>query len=210
MITAFTVKNFKAIGDDKVKIELKPITLLFGANSAGKSSILHALNYAYSVFCDHNLNAEYNTHHDSNFNLGGFSRFVHDNDLKRCVRYYSSRTFRRSWMRLGFMPAHPSFYCRKIIYDKYGGFDLSYKIASDFECLLRFIFVHKIQTTYIPMDFVTMRTGGTSTSGFASHKQIISDHQKAFKRNGIYSNAFLESLRYIYKIHEVLLTKITR
>ena len=60
------------------------------------------------------------------------------------------------------------------------------------------------------MDFVTMRTGGTSTSGFASHKQIISDHQKAFKRNGIYSNAFLESLRYIYKIHEVLLTKITR
>ena len=91
---------------------------------------------------------------------------------------------------LAFMPAHPSFYCRKIIYDKYGGFDLSYKIASDFECLLRFIFVHKIQTTYIPMDFVTMRTGGTSTSGFASHKQIISDHQKAFKRNGIYSNAF--------------------
>ena len=140
----------------------------------------------------------------------GDIHFVDGNDLGKCVRYYSSRLFNRSWMRLGFMPAHPSFYCRKIIYDKYGGFDLSYKIASDFVCLLRFIFVHKIQTTYIPMDFVTMRTGGTSTSGFASHKQIISDHQKAFKRNGIYSNVFLESLRYIYKIHEVLLTKITR
>lgn len=140
----------------------------------------------------------------------GDIHFVDGNDLGKCVRYYSSRLFNRSWMRLGFMPAHPSFYCRKIIYDKYGGFDLSYKIASDFECLLRFIFVHKIQTTYIPMDFVTMRTGGTSTSGFANHKQIISDHQKAFKRNGIYSNVFLESLRYIYKIHEVLLTKITR
>ena len=37
----------------------------------------------------------------------GDIHFVHDNDLKRCVRYYSSRTFRRSWMRLGFMPAHP-------------------------------------------------------------------------------------------------------
>ena len=79
-----------------------------------------------------------------------------------------------------------------------------------FECLLRFIFVHKIRTTYIPMDFVTMRTGGASTSGFTSHKQIISDHQKAFKRNGIYSNIFLESLRYIYKIHEILLTKTTK
>lgn len=77
MITAFTVKNFKAIGEEPVRIELKPITLLFGANSAGKSSILHALNYAYSVFVDHKLNAEYNTHKDSIFNLESFDRFVH-------------------------------------------------------------------------------------------------------------------------------------
>ena len=85
MITAFTVRNFKAIGDDPVRIELKPITLLFGANSVGKSSILHALNYAYSVFNDRNLNAEYNAHSDSNYHLGGFERFINDNDLKRSV-----------------------------------------------------------------------------------------------------------------------------
>lgn len=85
MITAFTVKNFKAIGDEPVRIELKPITLLFGANSVGKSSILHALNYAYSVFCNRNLNAEYNAHSDSNYHLGGFERFINDNDLKRSV-----------------------------------------------------------------------------------------------------------------------------
>lgn len=86
MITAFTVKNFKAIGEEPVRIELKPITLLFGANSAGKSSILHALNYAYSVFNSfYNLNAQYNEHSDSHFDLGGFVRFVHHNDLKRKV-----------------------------------------------------------------------------------------------------------------------------
>lgn len=85
MITAFTVKNFKAIGDDPVRIELKPITLLFGANSAGKSSILHALNYAYSIFVDHNLNAEYNAHSDSSFNLGRFDRFVHKNSKSRSI-----------------------------------------------------------------------------------------------------------------------------
>lgn len=81
-------------------------------------------------------------------------------------------TFHRRWMRLGFMPAHPSFYCHKEIYERYGGFNLSYKIAADFECLLRLIFVHKIRLRYIPMDFVTMRTGGASTSGLSSHKQI--------------------------------------
>lgn len=85
MITAFTVKNFKAIGEEPARIEFKPITLLFGANSAGKSSILHALNYAYSVFNDRNPNAEYNTHGSSIFNLGGFKRFVHNNDLNRSI-----------------------------------------------------------------------------------------------------------------------------
>ncbi len=85
MITAFTVKNFKAIGEEPVRIELKPITLLFGANSAGKSSIIHALNYAYSVFIDHNLNAEYNDHSDSILNLGHFDRFVHCHSNNRSI-----------------------------------------------------------------------------------------------------------------------------
>ena len=48
----------------------------------------------------------------------GDIHFVDGNDLGKCVRYYSSRLFNRSWMRLGFMPAHPSFYCRKIIYTR--------------------------------------------------------------------------------------------
>ncbi|MFZ1642477.1 MAG: DUF3696 domain-containing protein [Candidatus Contendobacter sp.] len=86
MITAFTVKNFKAIGDDPVRIELKPITLLFGANSAGKSSILHALHYAYEVFNNHNLNVEKITMGENNsLDLGGFRRFVHGNDINRSV-----------------------------------------------------------------------------------------------------------------------------
>ena len=78
MITAFTVKNFKAIGEEPVRIELKPITLLFGANSAGKSSILHALYYAYEVFNNHNINVEKILLGENNIlDLGGFKRFVH-------------------------------------------------------------------------------------------------------------------------------------
>ena len=95
-------------------------------------------------------------------------------------------------------------------YERYGGFNLSYKIAADFECLLRLIFVHRIRLRYIPMDFVTMRTGGASTSGLSSHRQILRDHQRAFKDNGVYSNILLESLRYIYKIYEIIETKVSR
>lgn len=138
----------------------------------------------------------------------GDIHYVNDDDLKKCVRYYSSKAFKRWQMRLGLMPAHPSFYCRKKLYEKYGGFDLSYKVAADFECLLRLIFVHKIRTQYIPMDFVTMRTGGASTNGLASHKQILKDHLKAYKKNGVYSNIFFESLRYAYKVLDVTGQKI--
>jgi len=138
----------------------------------------------------------------------GDIHFVNDGDLKKCVRYYSSRPFRRWWMRFGFMPAHPSFYCRRSIYERYGAFDLTYKVAADFENLLRLIFVNRIKTAYIPKDFVTMRTGGASSSGIRSHKQIMRDHLRALKENGIYSNIFLLSLRYVYKMYEVAKTRL--
>ena len=138
----------------------------------------------------------------------GDIHYVDDEDLKKCVRYYSSKPFRRWMMRLGFMPAHPSFYCRKEVYEKFGAFDAeNYRVAADFENLLRLIFVNKIKTHYISKDFVTMRTGGASNSGLESHKRIMRDHLKALKKNGVYSNIFLLGLRYLYKIGEILKSK---
>lgn len=150
-----------------------------------------------SAFKNNNLDAVYGDIH-----------FVNDCDLKKCVRYYSSKPFQRWWMRFGFMPAHPSFYCKRSVYEKYGAFDLTYKVAADFECLLRLIFIHRIKTKYLPMNFVTMRTGGASTSGMASHKRIMHDHQLAFKKNGVYSNVFFELLRYGYKVFEIIEYKL--
>ena len=56
MITGISIENFKGIREP-VEIELRPLTLLFGANSAGKSSILHSLQYAAEVFERRNLDA---------------------------------------------------------------------------------------------------------------------------------------------------------
>lgn len=138
----------------------------------------------------------------------GDIHYVNDDDLTHCVRYYSSRVFCRGLMRLGFMPAHPSFYCRRTIYEKYGTFDTSLRVAADFENLLRLIFINRIRAKYIPEDFVTMRTGGASSSGMVSHKRILKEHMVAYKQNGVYSNLFLEGLRYLYKIGEILVSKL--
>ncbi len=137
----------------------------------------------------------------------GDVHFVHPEDLNKCVRYYSSKVFRRSLMKLGFMPAHPSFYLRRECFEKYGLYKTDYKIAADFEFLLRVIYKEKIKTQYLPIDMVTMRTGGASTSGIKSHLKIMKEHLRAFRENGIYTNMLLLSLRYFYKIYEVIKSK---
>lgn len=133
----------------------------------------------------------------------GDIHYVDDGDLTKCVRYYSSKGFRRWKMRMGFMPAHPSFYCRRTVYTRFGLFDTDFRVAADFEQLLRLIYLGRIHTRYIPMDFVTMRTGGASSSGMKSHKKIICDHMLAYKKNGVRSNYVLEGMRYLNKLWEI-------
>ena len=156
----------------------------------------------------------------------GDVQYVDWDDTSRNGRYYSSKVFRRGLMRLGFMPAHPSFYCRRSTYERFkldgtvipgfrgdptrAYFNTTYKIAADFENLLRMIFVGRINTKYIPKVFVRMREGGASSSGAPSHRQINRDHQRAFKENGVYSNLVLEGLRYVYKIGEIVGTKVVK
>lgn len=137
----------------------------------------------------------------------GDIHFVGRNEPTKCVRYYSSRFF-HSWMMVfGYQPAHPSFYCRRECYEKYGLFDISFKIAADFENMLRLIYLNNIRTRYIPMDFVTMRLGGASTNGIISHKNIILDHFKAYRKNGVLSGYCFDIMRYPLKIGELMLSK---
>ena len=85
LITAIEIENFKGIGRP-VRIELRPITLLFGRNSAGKSTVLHALCYAHEILSHGNVDAHKTDLGGDQIDLGGFRRFVHGHDLKRSVR----------------------------------------------------------------------------------------------------------------------------
>jgi len=137
----------------------------------------------------------------------GDVHYVDQQDLTKSVRYYSSKKFRRWRMRMGWMPAHPSFFLKKSTYEHFKDengeyYDSSYRVAADFEFLLRTIFVGRIKTLYVKKDFVTMRTGGASTSGIKSHLRILKDHRRAFKKNGVYWNLPLQLSRYVEKLKE--------
>ena len=133
----------------------------------------------------------------------GDIHFVKPDNLKRPVRHYSSSIFRPALFRFGFMPAHPSFYVKRICYEKYGLYDLNYKIASDYDLLIRFLYVNKITYKYLNMDFVTMRVGGVSTENVKSRVVLNKEIVRACRKYGIYTNLFVLSLKYIYKIFEL-------
>ena len=76
MIKSISIENFKGVGDE-IKIDLKPITLLFGANSAGKSTVVHALHYAREILERGNLDPDKTIGGGQHVDLGGFLGLVH-------------------------------------------------------------------------------------------------------------------------------------
>lgn len=132
----------------------------------------------------------------------GDIHFVKPDNLSQNVRYYSSRYFRTWQMRFGYMPAHPSFYARRSVFQRYGLYSLDYSLAADYDMMVRLLCKHNIKTRYIPKDFVTMRTGGLSTSSLKHRLILTKEDAKACRRNGIYSNFLLCSVKYFTKIFE--------
>lgn len=132
----------------------------------------------------------------------GDIHFIRDGNPQKCIRYYSSRMFRPFWLRFGFMPAHPSFYCKREIFDKAGLYSLDYKIGADYEMMVRLFKRLKIKTLYVNKDFVTMRTGGASNTNVRSRLTLIEEDVKACRENGIYTNRFFIMLKFLYKIFE--------
>lgn len=132
----------------------------------------------------------------------GDVHFVRETNLSRCVRYYSSAGFRPWWLRFGIMPAHPSFYARKEVFQKAGLYKTDYKIGGDFEMMVRLFKRFDIKTKYLPMVFVTMRMGGASTKNVGSRLTLLREDTRACRENGVYTHPLLICLKYFYKVLE--------
>ena len=135
----------------------------------------------------------------------GDVHFINDNEPNKCIRYYSSAIFKPGMLRFGFMPAHPTFYARREIFQKYGNYSLDYKIASDYDLMVRVFYKHKIKSKYIKLDFVTMRVGGVSTKSLRNRWLITKEDVIACRKNGLKTNIIFISLKYLKKIFEIKL-----
>lgn len=109
--------------------------------------------------------------------------YVAQDDTSKIVRHWISgkqRPFRYGWH-----PAHPTFYVKREVYQKYGLFDLEFKFAADFELMLRLIEKEHIKLFYLPEPLVRMRLGGTTSKNLTNIKKGNIECIKAFEKNGI-------------------------
>ena len=88
MLTAIKIGNFKAFAETQ-RIPIRPLTLIYGANSSGKSSILHSLIFARHAQETGNLDIFHTNIGGESVDLGGFRQFIHKREVKRRMEWYA-------------------------------------------------------------------------------------------------------------------------
>lgn len=125
--------------------------------------------------------------------------FTDREDLCKVTRYYSSRHFKPWMFKFGFQPAHPTFYAKRTLFEGYGLYSTRYKIAGDFELLMRFLYIHKVKALYVRDVWVKMRMGGVSTAGLKSLLKLNGEILHACKSNEVYTNMLMVYSKYMVK-----------
>jgi glycosyltransferase involved in cell wall biosynthesis len=111
--------------------------------------------------------------------------YVAQDDPAKVVRWWKSRPCTDKSLARGFIPAHPTVFLRRGVYDKAGLFDLDYRLAADYEFLLRIFHTHAVKALYVPEIWVRMRTGGATGAGFDGIKRQNVEIRRAQAKHGV-------------------------
>lgn len=90
--------------------------------------------------------------------------YVRRDDVSKVTRYWKAGKYQPGAFRLGWVPPHPTFFCRRGLFEEFGCYDAFYRIAGDFELMLRLIEKQRIRVGYIQRPLVRMRVGGRANT----------------------------------------------
>jgi glycosyltransferase len=94
----------------------------------------------------------------------GDLEYVSSTDTNKRIRYWKSKAYHPTLLAQGWMPAHPTLFIKKEVYAKHGFFDLNYRIAADYDLMLRILRDPTLRFTYLPSVITKMRVGGASNT----------------------------------------------
>lgn len=130
--------------------------------------------------------------------------YVGAHDPGKIVRYWKSHEYRYGQFRTGWMPAHPTFYVRRSVYQKFGGFDLQFRLQADFELTMRLLEVHRIRSVHIPRVLVKMRVGGATNNSLANILKGNLEAYRACLKHGLPVTPFFMLRKIISRLPQFL------
>jgi len=128
-----------------------------------------------------------------------------DNKSDKVLRYYMAHYFNRWMFRMGWMPPHPTCFIKKSLFDEFGLYSLDYKIAGDFDFLVRIFYSRDINWGYLNRVTVKMRQGGVSNDGFSSKRVIAREINQSLRDNNVWSLPIFQLGRYVIRLLELLI-----
>lgn len=111
--------------------------------------------------------------------------YVAANDTDRIIRKWRSGPYTPESLRRGWMPPHPTLYLRRTVYERWGLYDTSFRIAADYDAMLRYLVRGQIRLAYVPEVFVKMRVGGESNASIKKILRKSSEDYRAIRANGV-------------------------
>ncbi len=134
----------------------------------------------------------------------GDAAFFRHGNAEKIHRHYRSDRFSPQMLSSGWMPAHTALFVRRRVFEKYGLYKTSYKIAADMDFVARIFKLGNIKSKYISKVLVNMRTGGVSTGGLKNTILLNREVLRALRENGIKTNIFKVLSKYLLKIGEFI------
>ena len=128
--------------------------------------------------------------------------FVDGKQTKKIVRKWVAGEYDKNHFYNGWMPPHPTVFIRKEVYEKYGLFNLKFKSSSDYELLLRLMFLKNIKVQYIPQVLVHMRTGGQSNKSLSNRLAAHREDYLAWLSNGLSPKWYTLAMKPLSKIKQ--------
>jgi glycosyltransferase len=130
--------------------------------------------------------------------------YVNKNNTNRVYRYWKAGGYKNISFSLGWMPPHPTLFVRREIYERYGKFNTGYKIAADYDLILRFLGKHKISAGYVKEILIRMRVGGMSNMNIKNILKKTAEDYIILKRNKIGLPLLTVMLKNLRKIKQFI------
>lgn len=185
-----TVEILERLSDDRTVLISEPDRGIYDALSKGLAMATgevvgfmhsddtfahnHVLERVVALF--HSTNAEA---------VFGDLDYVSRDNPHRVIRHWKAGEFTKAKLRRGWMPPHPTLYLRRGVIEQLGSFDTSYRIASDYDAILRYFGRGNVRPAYLPEVLVKMRMGGESNQSIRKLIRKSIEDYRALRSNGI-------------------------